>query len=239
MSQNALSLLSTTQRDLLSKYQQALALAGVGDFLDALAAAIGHGRPNINVLRIAANVTDGQKVVIGGVTYEFDISANGVTAGNIAVAPSDGTPANATPALAAAINANQGGDILATVIGDNELLIQEQEALGRALGCTETLAGSNNAWAAATMYGGVLPGTQHLAVAARAPNATEVALATMHFVFDAAVTILAVLVRVGATGELKVWKGGLTATGNQVDLTLTGDGDWATTDTVVVIATST
>jgi hypothetical protein len=71
----------------------------------------------------------------------------------------------------------------------------------------------------------------------RVPTAQEVALGKLHLVFDFVPTVVFVEVRVTATGVIKAWDGGLTIGLNGlVTLTNAGDTDWATTDTVRVLA---
>src|SRR5512139_1621831 len=113
------------------------------------------GSREINVLRVASNVADAQTVTIGNDVYEFDRAANGVTAGRIAVTGhADDTPTNALTKLVAKINAVGTEPVTAVKISANEMLIYSDSPRAYALACAETLAGSNNAWASATMYGG-------------------------------------------------------------------------------------
>lgn len=164
-------------------------------------------------------------------------AASGPVAGRIPV-PSDGTltPTEWSPQLVAQINALGTEPVTATLISVNEVLLTSNEASAQATACTETLAGANNVFASATMYGGRAPGQRRLSVQTRVPNATEVALATMHFAFDFAPTIVAVLVNVTATpGISKAWSGAATVAGNVVSLDNAGGTAWAATDTVVLV----
>jgi len=131
------------------------------------------------------------------------------------------------------------GSVVASGPSDNEVLIREFSATPAelALACTETLAGANNVWAAAAMYGGVASGQRGIAVSQRVPNATEVALGNLTFEFPFTVRYAFVEVRVTSTpGVAKAWDGAITKTAGQVELDNGGSTDWAATDTVTVIA---
>ena len=196
------------------------------------------GRRFSNVLRIASNVADAETVTIGNEVYEMDTTAypGAITAGNIRVDCSSGvTPTIAGASLVAAINANSQQGIVAKVISANEVLIATKVGVaGRQIACAETLAGANNAWAAAAMYGGAdaFKGEQ---LQARAANATEVALGTMRFVFPFLPVAAVVQVRTAA-GAVKAWGGNTTLTLDRVDLANTGATDIAATDIVTVLA---
>ena len=194
------------------------------------------GRRFCNILRLASNVTDGETVTIGNEVYEIDTDPTTVVAGNILVNCSGGvTPVLAGATLVAAINANTQQGIVAKAITANEILIATKVGVaGRALACSETLAGANNAWAAALMYGGsdVFKAVQ---LQSRAANATEVALTAMRFDFPFNPVSALVQVRTAA-GALKTWGGTTTLTGDRVDLANTGATDWAATDVVTVFA---
>ncbi len=204
------------------------------------------GQPAFNVLRIALDVADTETVTIGADTYEFDRAADGVVAGNIAVVGhADDTPANASDALITAINTLGTEPVKAIDISANEILLVSAgspggDEISRAdvLGCTETLAGANNAWAAAAMADGEQAGKRKLSVDRRSPNAQEVVLG-MHFVYDAPPTVLAVLVYAAdLKGAARAWDGAYAVTGNRVTLDAAGAAPLLATDFVVVIASS-
>ena len=199
-----------------------------------------QGQHAMNILRIAANVADGETITIGTQVYEIDTAATAtITAGRVRVNCNAGvTPAIASDALIAAVNGNPSSDVTAVDISDNEVLIVHHQLGVNALACTETLGGSNNAWAAAAMYGGVnVPeAVPLLRVMSRAPNAAEVALDDMHFYFPFTPTKVLIDVRVTSGGARKAWDGGYTITGRRVTLSNAGSTDWATTDTVTVLA---
>jgi hypothetical protein len=192
------------------------------------------GRRYCNVLRLASNVADAETVTIGNEVYEIDTDPATVVSGNFVVDCSGGvTPTIAGAALVATINAKTQQGITAKAISANEILIATRLGVaGRALACSKTLAGANNAWAAAAMYGGsdVFKGVQ---LQSRAVNATEVALTAMRFAFPFNPVSALVQVRTAA-GAPKAWGGTTTLTGDRVDLANTGSTDLAATDVVTV-----
>lgn len=233
--------LAAATKDLLERANPGAKLAGLGDILDELlgGAAYDPGRRAINVLRIASNVADEETVTIGSVTYEFDRAGDGVaTAGAVPVTGhADDTPANATDALIAAINANGGEPVSAIDISDNEVLIVVDQPGNTQIACSDTLAGANNGWAAAATYGGRDPGARRVSLQQRVPNSTEVALGNMHFLFDFQPSMVLVLVAPTDTpGKLTAWDGAVSISGNRVTVDNSGVTDWAGTDTVTVIA---
>ena len=198
-------------------------------------------RRAMNVLRLASNVADAETITLGGEVYEIDTAAapGAITAGNIRVDCNAGvTPTIASAALVAAINANTRLGLTAVAVSVNEVLVftnNDNAPIG--LACAETLAGANNAWAAAAFYGGEGSGLRGLRAAQRAPNAQEVAIGSMHFVFP--FSVLATLVQVrSSTGAAKAWDGVTTVSGARVTVDNTGSTDWAATDTVVVLASA-
>jgi hypothetical protein len=164
---------------------------------------------------------------------------DGVTAGAIAVGlVATLTPAAFTDALAPDIAEHATEAVSAAKIGDNEVLITADEVGVVELACAENLAGANNAWANATMYGGAEPGPIKLSIQTRVPKAEEIALGNMHFPFDFEPVVLAVLVYVTATpGIAKAWDGSVGVDGNLVTLFDGGAENLEATDTVVLIVT--
>lgn len=146
------------------------------------------------------------------------------------------TPTAAAPAIVDTINDYNAVGIAAYSVSVNEIVIQTREGKWpRLLPTTETLAGSNNAWAAAAMYGSVVTEVRGVALAQRAANATEVALDHMLFNFPFTVTSYMVQVRTSA-GALKTWDGAITVSGKKVTVTNGGSTDWAATDVISVLA---
>lgn len=105
------------------------------------------------------------------------------------------------------------------------------------IACTETLAGSNNAFAAAASYGG-LPAKDlvpRCVMVQRAATAIEVALGFMTFPLAFAPT--AVLVTVStAAGVTKTFDGVTAISGSRVRVDNSGSSDWAATDVITVLA---
>src|SRR5262245_30883147 len=132
------------------------------------------------------------------------------------------TPAVATPALAAEINnALAGGEratakastifsthLATSLLAGAEMLLQSVAEAALTTSLAETLAGANNVWAAAAMAGGAVAAVKRVGRAFRVPNATEVALDEMQFVFGFTPTSVDIFVRVTATGVVKAWDGG-------------------------------
>lgn len=208
--------------------------------LSALKAAFAGG-PMINVLRLASDVADAETITIGSRVYEIDTASTAtITAGNIRVNCNAGvTPTIASAAIVAAINGNADSEVLAVAISVNEILIWTKPGKAQPLACTETLAGTNNAWAAAAMFAATSTAANGgLEMGARVPTATEVAVGNMHFQFNFAPACAIAVVRVTSSGVLKAHDGALTISGNRVTLNNAGSTDWAATDTVTVLASA-
>jgi hypothetical protein len=198
--------------------------------------ALGHSRLALNVLRLASNVADGETITIGNETYEIDTAAapGAVTAGNIRVDCSAGvTPTQASAALVAAVNANSRQGLQAEAISVNEVAIWGPTGN---LDCSETLAGSNNAWHnTATFFGSSSAQVRARDQAARAAVAKEVTLGNMHFLFPFRPASVLVQVRTAA-GVAKAWDGVITLSNYRVTLDNSGSTDFAATDIVTVSA---
>lgn len=152
----------------------------------------------------------------------------------------DPTADESVNALALAINTDASQLVTATKISANEMLIVHDDLGTNAVATTETLAGSNNAWAATTMFGGaqVVDPLVQFQVQQRVPLAREVEVDNMHFLFPFTVAAAQVHVRTTASGIVIAWNGGYTITGNRVQVTNEGNTDWAATSTVLVRANS-
>lgn len=145
------------------------------------------------------------------------------------------TPTAAAPAIVATINSLNTQGVTAYSVSVNEIVIETADrAEPRNLPCTETLAGSNNAWNAAAMYGA---GTaiRGVELQQRAATATEVALD--HALFNFPFTVGGVLVQIRTSaGALKTWDGAITTSGRKVTVTNGGSSDWAAGDLICVLA---
>src|SRR4051812_38373105 len=128
-------------------------------------------RRAMNVLRLASNVADAETITIGSEIYEIDTAAapGAVATGNIRVDCNAGvTPAIASAAFVAALNANTKYGLTAVAISTNEILVfTNSDSSPIALPCAEALAGANNAWAAAAFYGGESTGIRGMRAAQR------------------------------------------------------------------------
>ncbi len=148
----------------------------------------------------------------------------------------DPTAAEFTTAFTACINADTGGEVRAERITANEVLLTSEQN-NKLYACTETLAGSNNVFAAAAMFGGAdvpaeLPAAS---IVKRAATATEVTLLKMHFIFGHDVSAAFVQVR-DTSGVIKAFDGATTYSGRRVTLASSGSTNIAATDEVTVIA---
>lgn len=144
----------------------------------------------------------------------------------------DPTAAEFTTAFTAAVN-SYGGPVDAFRANANAVIVTDDQ--GRTLGTTETLAGSNNVWGAATLLGGTTGSGVETVVVSRVANATEDALELMVFTFSFAPSAASVQVRTTA-GVAKAWDGAVTISGNNVVLTSSGSTDIDATDVVTVTA---
>jgi len=200
--------------------------------------ALDAGQRAINVLRLASNGSDTETITIGADVYEVDLAADGVTAGRIAITgQSDNTPANLSTKIVAAINASATEAVTALKISSNEILLIANKPGAVTIACAETLAGANNAWAAANMYGGSAPGPKKRSFQSRVPSAVEVALGNMHFEYDFTPTKVKVDVRVTATpGVAVAWDGTITISGGRVTIDNGGSTDWSASHTLWVEA---
>lgn len=160
----------------------------------------------------------------------FDAVTLGTTTAGV-----DPTVTQTATAIALAIN-NHASDYGAEKISANEVLIEKSTVGVDTRACTETLAGANNAWTSATMYGGLPAQTKRISVQKRVPLAQEVTLGTMHFVLPFVPTYVRAFARVTSSGLDKLWVGATIQSGNRVTLDNSGATDWAATDTVYVYA---
>lgn len=231
---------------------QVLRLTGGDDALLNLIRAINHtGTPGTDYVAAAVHPTVSAAVAVtahafavtalltgtGPNTIATTETATGLSWGAATLASgANPTGAQFVTAMALAINANELHHG-ATAIGTNELLVFSNRGGNTTLPCTETLAGSNNAWHSATMYGAHPQKQIKQMHVARVPIAGEVTLGNMHFHFPFAVGFVLPQIRVTSTGVSKAWDGATIISGNRVTLDNTGSTDWAATDTVYVIAT--
>lgn len=107
-------------------------------------------------LTFSGNVVEAETVTIGGVTYEFNHSVAGVTAGNVEVNVTDLLPATATVALKTAVNGNATSSAILTAASTATTVVLTYDTMSAAantVATTDTL--TNAAFGAATLLGGV------------------------------------------------------------------------------------
>lgn len=147
----------------------------------------------------------------------------------------DATAEQGLDAFVAATNASVTSPINAVKISASEVLCYTRH-VNQNPASTETLAGSNNVWAAAAFFGGEGGQTTKDAVGlTRLATATEVTLQTMHFVFGFAPTGFLVQVR-NTDGAVKAWDGVALSSGARVSLSSSGSTDVDADDLVSVLA---
>jgi len=199
-------------------------------FAALVAAGATHGQ---NILTFAANVADGETFTIGTDVFEFTTD-NTPTAGRRAVDVSGGLT-NSTVPTAAAAAINNGTAYSAVVVGTNVVVFHDTP--GISVACSETMAGSGNAWAAAALYGHT-KATESPAIPvqqSRAVVAAEVTAGLFAMVFNGAVQSAAVQVRTAA-GAVKAFDGVTRINGRVVSIDLSGSTDLAATDVVTITA---
>ena len=198
------------------------------------------GKVAIGVIYVPANVADVETVTIGADVYEFDRAVDGVVGGNIAVtAHGDDTPANATDALIAVINASGTEAITAIDISANEILLVADVAGAVVTALAETMGGGGNVVSAANMASGEAAGTKEIASAARVATATEVTIGNLHIALDFVPVTVIVQIRHTSTGVVLAWDGDVLITGGANPyITINNDGgaDWDADDTIHVLA---
>ena len=148
----------------------------------------------------------------------------------------DPTASEFTTAFTAAVN-SAGIGIAAVRATANAVVIYASKIDQlTASATTETLSGSNNAWSAATLARNVAEEqAAGVVISSRVPNATEIAVQTMSFVFTFEPAAVVVQIRTSA-GALKAWDGAVVVSDNVVTLNSSGSTDIATDDVVTVIA---
>lgn len=150
----------------------------------------------------------------------------------------DATATEFVDALVIAINLSNCG-YRATELASNYVFVQEAYPKGVDIttAFTETLAGTNNAWASATASVGNGPASaaESVVMVSRVPTAAEVTAQNMAFPFNFNPAVANVTVRTSA-GVYRTWDGAITISGNLVLVTSSGSTDVATSDIVTVTA---
>lgn len=181
-------------------------------------------------------VTAKTKGTAGNSIASTETMGNGSWGASALASGVDPTAGEFTTAFAAAVNA-AGIGVAAVRATDNAVVVYATKADTLApLATTETLAGSNNAWGAATL-GRNLAAEQAtgVVISARVPNAVEVAVQTMSFAFSFEPAAVLVQIRT-STGTLRAWDGAVVVADNVVTLNSSGSTDISADDVVTVIA---
>jgi hypothetical protein len=189
------------------------------------------------IIHVAANVADEETVTIGDDVYEFDRADDSTSTDTILItAHSDDTPANATDALVAAINASGTEPVTAIDLGDNDILLKMDSVTTETIACSETMAGSNNV-IDTTVSGGVISTLSKVYAIAIVPSANQVLAGTICIPLDFEPTGALVQARVTSTGAAKAWDGKVTidTTNDMLKIDNSGSTDWAATDTLSVL----
>ena len=191
-----------------------------------------YARVNI---RIAANVADAETITLDGQVYEFDTALTPtITAGNTRVdVTSAVTPAAATTALVASINANSTRNHRAIKVSDNHVIVFRDTQGTYTAACAETMGGTNNVIESA-FSGGAAPAVGRFAAISRVPTATEIAIGNIVIPLGFTPRQAIVQARVTATGAPKYFTSTVTlnATDNTVVVTNTGATQIDANDTV-------
>lgn len=195
--------------------------------LVALAAAI-----NTNVLALPVITANNETVTIGGIVFTCKTSP----ATAYEFAPGDNA-AGSIANLVACINATSATTKLQAIATTGAVLILDSGTRGT-LACSETLAGSGNAWLTAATFGsGSTTDAPEIPLAfSRTCIAAEDTGKLM--VFGLPFTPVEVIVQVRTSaGAIKAWDGKLTKGTNHVLLNSDGSADIAENDVVTILAT--
>lgn len=207
-------------------------LYGTGTVANASVSAAASSTANI-VLTALVKGTVGNSIAVSesGTGFSFAGAATTLASG------ADASASDFTTAFTTAVNTLAG--LKAFRISANEVLVVDLTRDGPSVACSETLTGTNNAWASATSYAGEGYPNDFPAVSqiSRVPNATEIALETMHFFFNFVPASFIVQVRTSA-GVAKAWDGAAVLTSNRLTLTSSGSTDIASGDVVTVHASA-
>lgn len=190
------------------------------------------------VVTAIAGGTAGNAIATTKTSPGSHIAWDGSTLGTT-TAGVDPTASDVGTAFAAAVNASATEHVAAEKISANEVVVSARATGVKTLACTETLSGSNNAWAAANMYGGDSGGAKQIFKGSRVPNATEVALGNVHFLLPFVPTVVDVRVYVTATpGVAVAWDGTFTIDSSKKRATVNNGGgtDWTTSHTIEIEA---
>lgn len=127
------------------------------------------------------------------------------------------------------------GKVVASGPSDNEVLIVSAVPENSVLATTETLAGANNAWSAATMLEGAAPAIKNVSSGARVPTAVEVALGKLYIPVNFTPTWALVHVHTTSGGAFVLHAGAVGLAAGLLTLTNGTNPDWAETDSIYFI----
>jgi len=152
----------------------------------------------------------------------FDAVELGTTTAGV-----DPTAAEASAALETEINTSATEDVVADKVDNNEVLIMASAVGAVTLALAETMSGADNTVSAAAMAGGA-------AIAEK-----KMVTGNFHVALDFAPSVVFVNVVATSGGAKKAWDGAITITSGDnpyVTIDNSGSTDWATTDTIYVLA---
>lgn len=185
------------------------------------------------------NATAKAKGTAGNAIASTETLTNGSWAGATLTGGVNPTAGEFTAELVDVAN-DEATNITATAISANEVLFENWRAdtFGIPITCTETLSGSNNAWAANATYGQqgeMTDAFPKITMFSRTPNATELALGNVHILlsFVPASWLVQVL---DTDGKIKAIDGKITRTGKRLTVDLSGSVDLVATDKITVFA---
>lgn len=149
------------------------------------------------------------------------------------------TPEVFADRLVAEINRREGSSNVVAYDGTDCVAIRSLDSGDVNLACSETLAGSGNAWASEALHDGRHQSKKQLLFQGYIPSAAEVTLGKVILAFPVPVTLVTnvkVIDTAADANSVKAWDGVCTVSGNFVILDNSGDTDWAANDVILVEA---
>lgn len=194
---------------------------------------------DMNILTVLANVPTNETFTIDGRKYQVVTNATQISASTnvpVIVPDADNAPLAFVTNAVRTINSNSTA-FYAVAGGTTNVYIIATSLRTSGVSCTETLAGTGNAWASATTYGGVSEANtaKRTVVLSRAAVTAEVTAGYMYFTPNFTPTKVVVNVR-ASTGIVKAWVGAVTISNRLVILDNSGATDFANTDVVTIVA---
>lgn len=214
------------------------------DYQDGVTAQSMH---DVDVLNVLVNVTQGETVKINNIVFEAVTNAAVITAAtNIPVlCTNNGSTTINSNQFIAALNVTLNTNTLSTGVSSsiqtspftNQLIITSIKAGVFSYVVSETLAGTGNAWASNSTYGGrgLRDSAQRFRVAKRIALAVDVTAGVMSFGFNFTPTHFIVQIT-DSTGVPKAYNGVVKIVGPNIQIDNTGSTDFANGDLVTVFA---